>query len=56
MKISGVLLSIMALLCLQGCFIFSKTDRRIKSPCVRVHGGGDCERHPINTGISGNAL
>ena len=34
---------------LQGCGgIFSKGDRRIKSPCVRMGNEHECERHPVN--------
>lgn len=53
MKFSKVLffssLLIVCVFCLQGCFgIFSKEDRRIKSPCVRVDGNTECERRPVN--------
>ena len=42
-----VLLSV--LLVLQGCGgIFSKEERRIRSPCVRMDNGQECERHPVN--------
>ncbi|AGZ79307.1 type IV secretion system protein VirB7 [Anaplasma marginale] len=44
-----VLLLLVAAFGLQGCGgLFSKGERRIKSPCVRASGSQTCERHPVN--------
>ncbi|WP_169193368.1 hypothetical protein [Anaplasma platys] len=43
--------SALTLFCLSGCItVFSKGDRRIKSPCVRASSGytEKCERHSVN--------
>ncbi|ASI47498.1 virB7 [Anaplasma ovis str. Haibei] len=44
-----VLLLLVAAFGLQGCGgLFSKGERRIKSPCVRAGSGHTCERHSVN--------
>ncbi|ACZ49482.1 putative VirB7 [Anaplasma centrale str. Israel] len=44
-----VLLLLVAAFGLQGCILFSKEERKIKSPCVRAGNGQQtCERHPVN--------
>ncbi|MDB1135039.1 hypothetical protein [Candidatus Anaplasma sp. TIGMIC] len=48
MRLSCVLLLLVMSFALQGCGIFSKEERRIKSPCVRLDGQNECERHPVN--------
>ncbi|MGN7678350.1 MAG: hypothetical protein ACTJLL_01120 [Anaplasma sp.] len=46
-RIALLLLVVVAMLGMQGC-IFSRAERRIKSPCVRISSDGECERRPVN--------
>ncbi|MGN7661299.1 MAG: hypothetical protein ACTJLK_01590 [Anaplasma sp.] len=47
-RIALLVLVVVAMLGVQGCVLFSKAERRIKSPCVRVSSDGECERRPVN--------
>ncbi|AEB26875.1 type IV secretion system protein VirB7, putative [Anaplasma phagocytophilum str. HZ] len=49
MRFYKVLFLFAVVLVLQGCGgLFSKEERRIRSPCVRAGSGHECERHPVN--------